>query len=100
MNEYHMVEQIDRLEAKHEGRISVLLEHSRGEEHGLEAMRSPCTHDTAKAAHGLAAFFSVVGKRVEPPLHRLRRSQPLDQAMLGRSERGCANIPVLQENGR
>ena len=65
----------------------MLLERDSREQGGFEAMGGAGANDTAEAAHGIACGLGVVGKFVEPPLHRGRRSQTLDEPALGRGER-------------
>ena len=65
----------------------MLLEHDRGKQRRLAAMRRLQPRHRPKAAQRLAARFGVVGQRVQPALHLRRRVEPRDQRALGRGER-------------
>ena len=82
-----MIEMIDRLEAEHERRVAVLLEHDGREQRRLEAMRDAVADDAAKAAErGAAAGLLVVGKAIEILLHRQRCAEARDEPPLARGE--------------
>ena len=82
-----MIELVDRLEAEDERRIAVLFEHDRREQRGFETMRAAAAERRREAAQRRAAVrLLVVGKRVEIPLNRSRRSEARDQPSLARRE--------------
>ncbi len=88
IDEDHVVEVIDRLEAEDERRVSVLFEDDGGRERRLEAVRGPVANDSSEAAKRRAPGrrLSVVSERVEIALHGERRAQPLDEAPFDRRE--------------
>ena len=71
VDEDHVVEQIDRLEAEDERRIAVLLEDDGRRERRLETVRRARAHDATEAAQRLTAGLGVVRQGVEPRLHRV-----------------------------
>ena len=83
VDEDHVIELVDRLEAEDQRRIAVLLEHDRREERRLEAVRAAVADDAAEAAQRRAAArLVVVGQAVQIALHGERRAQPRDQPPL------------------
>ena len=82
IHENHVIEEIDRLESKNEWRVTMLLENSRGEHGGFEAMSSSCSNDSAKSAHRVAGGFSIVRQLVQPSLNRSRGFQLVDKPPL------------------
>ena len=82
VDEDHVIEQVDRLEAEDERRIAVLLEDHRRRQRRLEAVRGAGANDAAEASQRLAALFGVVRQRIEPPLHGRGRAQPRDDPAL------------------
>lgn len=77
-----MIEQIYRLEAQHQRRISVLLERRGGEHRGFETVNGACPNDAAESAHGVASGFSIVGEIVQPALNARRRAKLVDETPL------------------
>ena len=76
VDEDHVIELVDRLEAEDERRVAVLLEDDRREQRRLEAMRAAVADDAAKAAQRRApAGLVVVGQAVEVALNGERRAQ-------------------------
>ena len=84
IHEDDMVEQVDRLEAEHERRIAVLFEDDGCRERRLETMGGACPDDPAEAAERFTAALGVVGQRVQPVLHRGRRTQTRDEPPFAR----------------
>src|SRR6202023_1688002 len=89
VDEDDVVELVNRFEAEDERRKPVRLEHDRGEQRRLEAMRAALAHDPAEAAQrGAAARLLVVREIVQEALDREGRTQPRDEAPLARQEQG------------
>jgi hypothetical protein len=87
VDEDHVVEQIDRLEAEDQRRIAVLLEDDGGGDRRLQTVRHSGAHDAAKAAQRLAALLDVVRQFVQPVLNGRRRPHARDDAPFRRRER-------------
>ena len=84
-----MIELVDRLEAEDERRVAVLLEHDRGEQRRLEAMRAAVADDAAKAAQrGASVRLVVVGQAIQIALDRERRAKPA----ISRRSRGVKKL--------
>ena len=81
VDEDHVIELIDRLEAEHQRRVAVRFEDDGREERRFETVRAAVLDDAAEAAQRRApARLLVVGQRVQVRLHRARRAQPRDRA--------------------
>ena len=84
VDEKHVVQLVDRLEAEDERRVAVRLERHRGEQRRLEAMRAALADYAAEAAQrGAAARLLVVGEVVQIALDgeggpKLRDEPPLE----------------------
>src|SRR5437016_220399 len=83
-----VIDVVLRFEIEDRRRISLLLEDRRGGQRGLETMGLARPDDPAERAEGLPAFLVVVGERLEPSLHALRRRRPLEDATFPRREGG------------
>ena len=66
VDEDHVVEQVDRLEAEDQRRIAVLLEDDGRRERRFEAVRGAGADDAAERSQRLAALLGVVRQRVQP----------------------------------
>ena len=89
VDEDHVVELVDRLEAHGERRVAVLLENHRGGERGFQAVHRTFADHAAKAPQRGAPGrrLVVVGQPVQKRLHGLGRAQPADDLPLGCRER-------------
>src|SRR5262245_1779004 len=90
VDEDHVVEEIERLEAHDQRRIAVLLQQASGKQRGFETMGGMAPHDLTEAAQRARAGrrLGVVGEPVQVILHLRRRAQARNQAPLGRREGG------------
>src|SRR5688572_12660461 len=86
--EQHVIEKIDRLEAEHERRVTVLLQHCGREENRLQAVGGARANDATEASHRVAVQLSVIRKLVEPRLNGGWGAQPHDDPALGRGHAG------------
>lgn len=82
IHENHVIEKIDRFEAKNERRIAVLLEKRCREQRSFEAVSSSCSHYTAKPTHRVACRLTIVWQIIQPALYRERRAEIVDEASL------------------
>jgi hypothetical protein len=87
IDEDDVIEQVDRLEAQDERRVSMLLHDRRGGECGFETVCRACTDDTTKAPQRLAPGLRVVRQCVQPALDGERRTKPVDDLTLRASQR-------------
>src|SRR5262249_53210174 len=87
VNEYYVVERVDRLDAQDQRRKTMLLEDDGGEQRRLQTVRTPLADHAAKRSQRRPpARLLVVGQRVEMRLHGGRRSERCDQPPLARAE--------------
>ena len=98
VDEDHVVELVDRLEAQDERRIAVLFEHDGREQRGLEAVRAAMADDAAKASQRGAAGrrLRVVGQAVEEPLDRRAASAAERSAAARASVNAAAMASVVR----
>src|SRR2546422_129838 len=82
-----MVEVILGFHVGEDRRVSVLLEDRRGAQRALEAMHLVRPDDAAKGVEGFSMLFTIVGQRLEPPLHPFRRIGGFDDRSFSRGER-------------
>src|SRR6058998_4114659 len=82
-----MVEVILRFHVREDRRKSVLLEDRRGTQRPFEAMDLVRADYAAKGVEGLSMLFTIVGQRLEPPLHLFRRIGGFDDRSFSRGER-------------
>src|SRR5207247_9350860 len=68
-------------------RKSLLLEDRRGTQRPFEAMDLVRADYAAKGVEGLSMLFTIVGQRLEPPLHLFRRIGGFDDRSFSRGER-------------
>jgi hypothetical protein len=87
IDEDHVIELVDRLEAHHERRVAALLENGCRRQRRFHAVRHAVPDDAAEAALRGAALFGVVGQGVQPRLHRRGRAERVDNSSLGGRER-------------
>src|SRR5438552_13460478 len=81
-----MVEVVLGFEIDHDRRVSMLLEDRRRAQRTLETMYFVCSDNAAKRVEGLAMFFMIVGQRLEPSLHLVRRVGAFDDGAFSRRE--------------
>src|SRR2546426_10026523 len=81
-----MVEVVLGFEIDDNRRVSMLLEDRRRAQRTLETMDFVCPDDAAKRVEGLSVFFVIVGQRLEPSLHLLRRVGGFDDRAFPRRE--------------
>src|SRR3989454_2699074 len=81
-----MVEVVLGFEIDDDRRISMLLQDRRCAQRTLETMDLVRPDDAAKRVEGLPMFFVIVGQRLEPSLHLLRRVGGLDDGAFSRRE--------------
>jgi hypothetical protein len=81
-----VIEQVNRLEAKEQRRVAVLLEDYSGSKRCFKTVGRAGANDTAESPHRVAALFIVVWESIQPALNRGRCTQPVNQALLGRGE--------------
>src|SRR5437879_7189865 len=82
-----MVEVVLGFHVGEDRRISVLLEDRRGAQCALQAMHLVRPEDAAKGVEGFPTLFTIVGQRLEPPLHPFRRIGGFDDRTFSRGER-------------
>src|SRR2546426_2540454 len=82
-----MVEVILGFHVGKDRRISVLLENCRCTQGALETMDLVRADYAAKGVEGLSMLFTIVGQRLEPPLHLFRRVGGFDDRSFSRGER-------------
>src|SRR5438128_6153272 len=82
-----MVEVILGFHVGKDRRISVLLENCRCTQGALETMDLVRADYAAKGVEGLSMLFTIVGQRLEPPLHLFRRIDGFDDRSFSRGER-------------
>src|SRR2546425_2816413 len=82
-----MVEVVLGFHVGEDRRISVLLEDRRGAQCALQAMHLVRLDDAAKGVEGFPTLFTIVGQRLEPPLHPFRRIGGFDDRSFSRGER-------------
>src|SRR5204863_4908982 len=89
VDEDHVIELVDGLEAEDERGITVRFEDDRCEQRRFEAMRAPVPDNAAKAAQrGPSPGFLVVAQAVEILLDGERCAQPRDEPPLVVVEKG------------
>jgi hypothetical protein len=71
-----VIEQVDRLEAQHERRITMLLQDTAADSAAFQAVRRSGADDAAKAAQRFAANFGVCRAARSATPDRTRRAQP------------------------
>src|SRR5947209_10068290 len=81
-----MVEVVLGFEIDDDRRISMLLQDRRCAQRTLETMDLVRPDDAAKRVEGLSVFFVIVGQRLEPSLHLLRRVGGFDDRAFPRAE--------------
>src|SRR2546426_921901 len=81
-----MIEVILGFHVGEDRRISVLLEDRRGAQCALQAMHLVRPDDAAKGVEGFPMLFTIVGQRLEPPLHLFRRISGFDDRSFSRGE--------------
>src|SRR2546427_9165627 len=81
-----MVEVVLGFEIDDDRRISMLLQDRRRAQGTLETMDLVRPDDAAKRVEGLSVFFMIVGQRLEPSLHLLRRVGGFDDGAFARRE--------------
>src|SRR3989442_14315628 len=81
-----MVEVILGLHVGEDRWVSVLLEDRRGAQCALQAMHLVRPDDAAKGVEGFPMLFTIVGQRLEPPLHLFRRISGFDDRSFSRGE--------------
>src|SRR3989442_7906413 len=82
-----MVEVVLGFHVGEDRRISVLPEDRRGAQCALQAMHLVRPDDAAKGVEGFPTLFTIVGQRLEPPLHPFRRICGIDDRSFSRGER-------------
>src|SRR5438093_10124469 len=82
-----MVDVILRFHVGEDRRKSVLLEDRRGTQRPFEAMDLVRADYAAKGVEGLSMLFTIVGQRLEPPLHLFPRIGGGDDRPFSRGER-------------
>src|SRR3989475_11681564 len=81
-----MVEVILGFHVGEDRRVSVLLEDRRGAQCALQAMHLVRPDDAATGVEGFPMLFTIVGQRLEPPLHLFRRISGFDDRSFSRGE--------------
>ena len=81
VNEEHVIEPVDRLEAEKQRGIPVLFEHNRRGERGFETVGGLIVDDASETSQlrPLGWRLGVVGQRIEVALHLRRRPQAPDE---------------------
>src|SRR5438093_11843596 len=79
-----MVEVILGFHVGEDRRISVLLEDRRGAQCALQAMHLVRPDDAPECVEGFPMLFTIVGQRLEPPLHLFRRIGGFDDSSCSR----------------
>src|SRR3989475_5664033 len=82
-----MIEVILGFHVGEDRRISVLLENCCCTQGALETMDLVRADYAAKGVEGLSMLFTIVGQRLEPPLHLFRRIGGFDDRSFSRGER-------------
>ena len=95
-----MIEEIDRLETEDEWREAVLLQNHRRRKCGFKAVCGAGADDTAKTAQRFTAGLGVIGKIVQPLLHRIGRAKASHETPLGRSERQSRRLCRISSRER
>src|SRR2546425_4301660 len=92
-----MIEVILGFHVGEDRRISVLLEDRRGAQCALQAMHLVRPDDAAKGVEGFPMLFTIVGQRLEPPLHLFRRISGFDDRSFSRGEHrpGRGGTPTM-----